>query len=247
MKDSEKPLIKELKSLADQPKAKLLAGYFKTGKGEYGAGDVFIGITVPKLREAVQRHYLDLTPEGLSKMLNSKIHEYRAAALMSLNMRYAKAATSRERTAIKDFYLSHLDRVNNWDLVDGSAWSILGAWLHESKPGKEMPMLRKLAKSERLWHRRVAIIATYFHITKGEYGPTLEISESLLKDSHDLMHKAVGWMLREVGKRSVQTEERFLDQFAPVMPRTALRYAIERFPEARKKHYMGMKKAGSRR
>jgi 3-methyladenine DNA glycosylase AlkD len=221
---------KEMEKLKNPKQAEVLQRFFKTGKGQYGYGDIFLGIKVPVQRKVAQK-YLELELKHLQKLLNSKIHEHRLTALFILVDLYKKAKNKKE---IFDFYLQNTKGINNWDLVDLSAPQIVGDYLLD-KPRK---VLYKLAKSKHLWEKRIAILATHAFIKKGEFEDTLKIAEILLKDKHDLIHKAVGWMLREVGKRSQKTEEKFLNKFYKEMPRTMLRYAIERFSEEKRKYYM---------
>jgi len=225
-------LIKDLDNAASKEKAKFLGRYFKTGKGEYGEGDIFLGITVPEQRR-ICKSYTNISLDDTQKLLNSKIHEHRVCALFVLIDNYNKADI-RKKKIIVDFYLRNTKNINNWDLVDTSAPYILGKWLID----KDRKILYKLAKSKNLWERRISIIATYEFIRAGQLKDTLAISEILLKDRHDLIHKAVGWMLREAGKKSLQMEEEFLKKHYRKMPRTMLRYAIERFPEEKRKFYM---------
>lgn len=228
-------VIEELKKLADPQKAKLLQGYFKTGPGQYGAGDVFLGIAVPTQRK-VARVHTNLPLLELKKLLNSRIHEQRFTALEILAVKYDQA-TDREKKKIVEFYLKHKRYVNNWDLVDTSAPYILGEWLRNT----DRSVLYELAQSKQLWDRRIAMIATYIFVRHNDFDDTFRLAEILLHDDQDLIHKAVGWMLREVGKRSIQPLEKFLDRHAADMPRTTLRYAIERLPKDQQQHYMKRK------
>ncbi len=218
----------ELARLADPAKAQVLERLFKTGKGQYGEGDVFIGVTVPQSRRVAMK-CTSVTLEDVKGLLYSKIHEERLVALLIL-VQKSKA----DPESVARFYINNISQVNNWDLVDLSAPLILGAYLE----GRDRSILYQLAASGKLWERRIAIIATQHFIRKGDFADTLKISEMLLGDSHDLMHKAVGWMLREVGKRDLAAEEEFLQRHRKKMPRTALRYAIERFPEEKRRAYM---------
>lgn len=227
-------LKKELRAHANKERALLCMRYFKTGKGEYGYGDVFLGLTVPMLRK-IAKKYADLSLPDIEKLLKSKIHEERFIALVILVMKYTKIETKIEtKTKIADFYLKHRKFVNSWDLVDTSAPQILGAYLF----GKDTRVLYRLARSKSIWDRRIAIIATQYFIRLGEYKETLAIAELLLSDTHDLIHKAVGWMLREVGNRSRDAEQAFLKKNVRRMPRTMLRYAIEKFPESKRRKYL---------
>jgi len=227
-----KDLQARLRSLGSLNDAAFLAGFFKTGPGQYGEGDVFIGVRVPVIRK-VAKEFKELRLPEVECLLHSPVHEERLAALVILVMRAAKADTT-ARKVIYDFYLANTKFINNWDLVDLSAPQIVGAYLAE----KSRKPLHRLAKSSRLWDRRVSILATFHFIKGGDYGDTLKIAEMLLADREDLMHKAVGWMLREVGKRDVALLEGFLGQHCRVMPRTMLRYAIERFSEKKRRTYM---------
>lgn len=206
----------------------MLQRFFKTGKGQYGEGDVFIGVTVPQSRQVAVRH-AGISLEDVKGLLYSKIHEERLVVLLIL-VQKSKA----DPEGVAQFYISNMSQVNNWDLVDLSAPRILGAYLE----GRDRSILYRLAASGKLWERRIAIIATQHFIRKGDFVDALKISEMLLEDSHDLMHKAVGWMLREVGKRDLAAEDAFLQKHRKKMPRTALRYAIERFPEEKRRAYM---------
>ncbi len=225
----------ELAKLRDPAKARFLAGYFKTGKGEYGEGDVFLGITVPKMRK-IAKKYQDLDFSGIQKLIASQIHEYRLLAVLILIDQYQKANLVQKRQ-VANFYIKNAKKINNWDLVDSSAPYILGDFLLNG----DKKVLYKLAKSANLWERRIAIITTFGFIKKGKYKETLIVAEILLDDSHDLIHKAVGWMLREVGKRDSECEMKFLNKYASVMPRTMLRYAIERFDAKRQSFYLNLR------
>lgn len=226
-------LKSEMKRLEDKKQAKLLQGFFKTGKGEYGEGDIFLGLKVPVQRK-LGKKYKDLSMGGIEELLQSKIHEHRLTSLFILIDRY-KRKDDKERKRIFNFYLKNTKNINNWDLVDLSAPNIVGDYLLDKKRN----VLYKLAKSKSLWEKRIAILATFNFIRNNEYKDTLNISEILLNDKHDLIHKGVGWMLRELGKRvSQDKEEQFLKKYYKKMPRTMLRYAIERFDEKKKKYYM---------
>lgn len=214
-------LIKDLSKLQDPQKAQILQGFFKTGKGQYGEGDIFLGITVPDQRKIAQK-YKDLAFSDVEKLLKSKIHEHRLTALLILVQQF-KNANEITRKKIVNFYLKSTKYINNWDLVDLSANHILGTYLL----GKDTSILKKLAKSKNLWERRIAMIATLAYITKNEFKEALVIAQILLNDTHDLIHKAVGWMLREVGKRNQTVEEEFLKKHYKQMPRTMLRYELK--------------------
>ena len=223
----------DLRELADPEKAKLLQGFFKTGKGEYAEGDIFLGVVVPEQRKVAQR-YAGLTLPEIQTLLNSKIHEHRLTALFILTDKYQKSG-EQEKKKIFELYLKNKKNINNWDLIDLSAPKIVGNYLLD----KKRDILYRLAKSKSLWEKRMSILATFEFIANNEYKDTLAISEILLNGKHDLIHKGVGWMLREVGKRvSQEKEEEFLNKHYKKMPRTMLRYAIERFPEQKRKFYL---------
>ena len=233
---TEKPtaaaIRRALRELASPERAIGVARFFKTGKGEYGEGDVFIGVTVPEERQ-VARHFKALPLAEADKLLTSRIHEERITALLILVAQFIATDDERVRGRIFRLYMKRLPHINNWDLVDTSAADIVGRWLAD----KDRSLLDELAASKHLWTRRVAMIATFHYIKNGSADDALRIAARLLDDEHDLIHKAVGWMLREVGKRVSATKLRtFLKQHAATMPRTALRYAIERFqPDERQR------------
>ncbi len=224
----------DLQKLKNKEKAKFIAHYFKTGKGEYGEGDKFIGLTVPQQR-AIARKYANLPLTGVEKLLHNTIHEYRLTALLILDGQFRRADPAGQKK-ITALYLRNTKYINNWDLVDLSSHEILGAYFFD-KP-KERKILHRLAKSKNIWERRIAIIATYAFLRQNDFRDTFTIAEILLRDRHDLIHKAVGWMLREVGKRDQQAEETFLNKYYKAMPRTMLRYSIERFPEVKRLAYL---------
>ena len=223
---------KELRKRIKPGKAKLLAGFFKTGKGEYGEGDKFLGVMVPDSREAAKK-FKDLRIEEVKKLLSSGYHEERLTALLILVQKYEKGSED-EKKRIFDFYLSNARYINNWDLVDLTAHRIVGHYLL----GKDRKLLYRLAASKGLWERRISIISTAAFIAKKDFADTIKISEILLNDKHDLIQKAVGWMLREIGKRDEKTLTKFLDKHSKKMPRTMLRYSIERLTSAQRKRYM---------
>lgn len=227
-----KQLKNELKKSASPERAKSSAWFFKTGPGDYGEGDKFLGVNNPDMRKIAKR-FSGLSPADLEKLLTSAWHEERQTALFVLVRQYEKGDEERRREIYK-FYLSHTDRINNWDLVDLSVHKIVGDYLID-KPRK---ILYRLAKSKNLWERRIAIISTFAFIRKNDFNDTLKISEILLRDEHDLIHKAVGWMLREVGKRDRAVLEKFLSRHGKIMPRTMLRYAIEKFSEEERRRYL---------
>jgi 3-methyladenine DNA glycosylase AlkD len=225
-------LSRELRALADPARAAGAQRYFKTGPGEYGEGDRFLGVTVPQIRRLARAHRSAKLP-ALRKLLRSKWHEERTLALIILANAYPKASAT-ERNAIFDFYLSHTAHINNWDLVDCSADRIVGAHLDAG----DWRLLTRLARSRSVWERRIAVIASRRWIREGNFAPTLELARMLLSDSHDLIHKATGWMLRDVADRDRRAAEAFLAEHLDRMPRTMLRYAIEKFPEALRKRYL---------
>jgi 3-methyladenine DNA glycosylase AlkD len=222
----------ELQRLGNPAQAKVLQRFFKTGKGEYGEGDLFRGIKIPVLRKLAKK-YQDVPRAAVQALLTSKLHEDRMLALLILMALYAKADDA-GRKNIYAMYLRNTRYINNWDLVDATAHHIAGHYLMD----KTREPLYCLARSEMLWERRIAIIATFHYIRQNRFDDTLKIAGMLIEDPHDLMHKAVGWMLREVGKRDLLAEEQFLKTHYRQMPRTMLRYAIERFPEAKRRAYL---------
>jgi 3-methyladenine DNA glycosylase AlkD len=226
---------RDLKKVARRGRAKGNAWFFKTGPGEYGAGDRFLGVTVPQLR-AIAREYRDMPLKYVVSLLRSPWHEERLLALLIMVRQYV-AADPRTRRTIHQLYLRNTASVNNWDLVDSSAAQLVGAHLET----RDRRPLRRLARSTSLWERRIAMIATYHYIKQGDFRDALAVAELLLDDEQDLIHKATGWMLREVGKRDRRTAERFLKKHAPRMPRTMLRYAVERFPPGIRRKYLVMK------
>ena len=221
-----------MKQLSDSNRAKNLSWFFKTGKGQYGEGDIFLGIPVPEQRK-VAKKYFDLSLGDVQELLKSKIHEHRFTALVILISKYRKAKESGKKE-IYDLYLKNTENINNWDLVDLSAPRIVGDYLLN----KERSILYKLAKSKSLWEKRISILSTFTFIDNNDFEDALNISELLLHDEHDLIHKAVGWALREVGKKEQNVEEQFLAKHYFQMPRTMLRYAIEKFDEEKRKKYL---------
>lgn len=222
----------ELEDLGDPEKREKLQTYFKTGKGEYGEGDIFLGISVGEQRKIAKR-YRELAMPLVVKLLRSIIHEHRLVALLILVEKFKKGDQD-EREKIVELYLDNTKWVNNWDLVDLSAHKILGEYLKN----KSKTVLYNLAESEDLWERRISIISTFAFIRNGDYNEPLKIAEMLVNDEHDLIHKAVGWVLREVGKRDPAKEEEFLMKYYRKMPRTMLRYSIEKFDRNKKQFYM---------
>lgn len=223
-------LKKEIQKNANRERAEISQRFFKTGPGEYGEGDVFVGIAVPRARY-IAKKYSHVSLGDVETLMRSKIHEERLIALLIL---VEKNKEERNENHIQRIYLKNMRWVNNWDLVDLSADKIVGRHLYNRKKD----LLFSLAKSENVWERRIATIATFYFIKNEKYDDTLKIAKMLMNDTHDLIHKAVGWMLREIGKRSLSVEEKFLKTHYKKMPRTMLRYAIERFPEAKRKRYL---------
>lgn len=227
---------REIDALGDPERAAFLQGYLKTGPGEYAEGDVLIGVNVPEQRKVAKAN-LDLSLSEIDKLLRSKFHEHRSVGLMILTYQCERAdlAGRKERY---EFYLARTDRVNNWDLVDLSCREVVGGYLL-AKGGSWAP-LKKLARSGLLWDRRIAMVSTWTFTHAGNTEPTFELAELLLGDDHDLMHKAVGWMLREAGKVDPDRLDEFLLAHASEMPRTALRYAIERMPPEVREHWRSL-------
>lgn len=222
-------LKKDIQTYASPEKAKVLQRFFKTCPGQYGEGDIFLGIKVPVQRK-VAKKFKDLKLSEIQPLLDSKIHEHRLVGLLILVDKYERSNNKK----IVDFYLSNTRNINNWDLVDLTAHKILGHYLLD----KDRSILYDLAKSNELWEKRISMISTAAFIKENDFKDTLEIAEILLNDKHDLIHKAVGWMLREVGKKDQDVEETFLKKYYKTMPRTMLRYAIERFEEKKRKAYL---------
>jgi 3-methyladenine DNA glycosylase AlkD len=223
---------RDLSQLRNPEKAKKLSGFFKTGIGQYGEGDIFLGIPVPEQRK-VAKKYLHLPFTDLQALLNSEIHEHRLTALVILVSKYRKTDNP-GKDEIFRFYLNNTENINNWDLVDVSAPKIVGEHLRD----KDTTILFKLAQSGNLWERRIAILSTFTFIRHNDFDVALSIAELLVQDEHDLIHKAVGWMLREIGKRNQEIEEQFLRKHSWQMPRTMLRYAIEKFEAKKRKFYL---------
>ncbi len=231
-------IIYELKKKADPDKVAIYQGFFKTGKGEYGEGDVFLGVTVPESRK-VAKMFLHLSSNEIEKSLFSKYHEERLVVLLILveKFKYGNEKTKKE---IYDFYIKNTKLINNWDLVDTSAPYLLGEWLVDNP----RDILYKLAKSDNLWEKRISIISCFAFLRRNDFKDALKISKILIDDKHDLIHKAVGWMLREIGKKDLEVEEKFLKEKIngtaryKKMPRTMLRYAIEKFDKEKRKKYL---------
>lgn len=232
MEDSLKNIKKELFFLSSGEKAILLQRFFKTGKGQYGEGDIFIGVMVPQVRSVVKK-YKDIKIPETIKLLRSKEHEFRLAALLILVEKYNKS-NEIIRRKIFNIYLKNTKYINNWDLIDLTAPRIVGKHLYS----KNRLILKKLAKSKSLWERRISLLATFYFIDRNEFKDSMELAKSLLDDKEDLIHKAIGWMLREIWKRDPRTTESFIRKHVRKMPRTSLRYAIERMPEKRRKEFL---------
>lgn len=232
-------ILKEILSYKNTKKANLLSRFFKTGKGQYGEGDCFLGITVPESRKIAIKYY-GLSFPDISKLLKNKYHEVRLVALLILVHQYKQEKTESKKKNIVNFYFKNTRYINNWDLVDLSVGYIVGDYLTCVRPClTQKKILEKLAKSKNIWERRIAIISTFAFIYKGESKWTFYIVKTLLNDNHDLIHKACGWMLREVGKKVSEDDlTSFLDIYGPKMPRTMLRYAIERLPEKKRLYYL---------
>ena len=227
-----KDVKKELSFYSNISKAKILRKFFKTSKGEYGEGDIFLGLTVPQTRK-IAKKFIALDLFELKKLLYSRIHEERLCALLILVEKY-NIGDERVRKEIFNFYIKNAERVNNWDLVDLSSPKIVGRYLLN----RNKKILHDFSKTDSLWKRRIAMVSTHTFIRSEKYKDVFKIAKTLIKDEHDLVQKAVGWMLREVGKRSLRNEEIFLKKFYKKMPRTMLRYAIEKFPETKRLKYL---------
>jgi 3-methyladenine DNA glycosylase AlkD len=227
-------VIQELKKLSTPDRAKTNAWFFKTGEGQYGYGDKFLGVTVPEQRVVAQM-FKELDYNEIRSLLHSEVHEHRLTALLILVNKFKKA-NEEERKKIVDFYLNNIRTVNNWDLVDSSAPQILGSYLKD----KEKDILLKFSRSDDLWEKRIAIVSTQAFIKNKDTKHTYAISKILLNDPNDLIHKATGWMLREAGAVNEKELVEFLEVYAPKMPRTMLRYAIEKFDADRRKHFLSI-------
>jgi 3-methyladenine DNA glycosylase AlkD len=237
---------KELRRFSDAKKAAFFPRFFKTAKGQYGYGDRFIGVTVPNNRK-VAKQFLELPLSEVSRLLHSKIHEDRLLALIILTEQYGRAkkkGRNDQKSAIYRFYLKHLKHINNWDLVDCSAPVISGDYLFSK--ASERGILIRWARSKDLWERRIAVLSTFAFLRNGEFSELLKLSRLLLKDSEDLMHKAVGWMLREAGKRDLKVLKDFLREHSHEMPRTMLRYSIEKLSKKEREYYMAKKSLSTR-
>ncbi len=226
-------LEREFRACADAEDAVNLSHFFKTGPGDYGEGDIFLGIRVPVIRKFTKKYASEITLNSVQALLKSRYHEERLLALLIMVEQFKSSDTAKQED-LYNLYLSNTTQINNWDLVDLSALHIVGGWLES----RSREPLYQLAESESLWERRIAILATFHFIRQNDFVDTIAIAENLRNDDHDLIHKAVGWMLREVGNRDLETEEKFLKIYYKEMPRTMLRYAIERFPEPLRLAYL---------
>lgn len=229
-----KQIEKDFRKYSDPTKAKHSSRFFKTGKGEYGEGDIFLGLTNPEIKGIVKKYYEEISFKDLLYLIQSKYHDYRMFGLQCLVSKYQKSKTAKERKEIYDIYIDNTKYINNWDLVDVTCYKVVGEYLKD----KDRKILYTFAKSKDLWKQRISIISTYSFIRTNDFKDTLAISKILLNHEHDLIHKAVGWMLREVGKRNQDIEEEFLKKYYMNMPRTMLRYAIERFEEDKRQKYL---------
>ncbi|MBR3899624.1 MAG: DNA alkylation repair protein [Elusimicrobiaceae bacterium] len=229
-------ILQHLSDLSNPKTAAVQLRFFKTGPGEYGEGDRFLGVTLPQTRHVVKEFFMRADWTDLEKLFACEWHEARACAVLILVAKFEKAKTAGDRKKIFDFYVAHLPRANNWDLIDISAYKIIGAYLADKK---DRGLLFKLAQSENLWEQRAAVVSTMYFVKRGEFGPTIALAEKFFTHQHDLMHKATGWLLREVGKKDERVLRDFLDKHAARMPRTMLRYSIEKLTPEQKKIYMG--------
>lgn len=232
-------LLKEIREalavLSIPEKAAFFPKFFKTGKGEYGEGDLFLGVKVPDQRLVAKEYYAKISLEELSGLLASKYHEHRLTALFILISKFEKTKDKAVKDEIVEFYLNHLQYVNNWDLVDSSCYKILGRYAFENK---QESLLRKLSVSDEMWHKRIAVVGTMHYVKKGSFDLTKEFVTQNLKHPHDLMHKANGWLLREMGQKNEAELINYLNKWYKEMPRTCLRYAIEKLDEELRQDYL---------
>ncbi len=229
-----KSIKNDIVAASSPEKAIILQRFFKTGKGEYAEGDIFAGCTVPKTRAIARRYVKEISLSDIEQLLNDKIHECRFCGLILLTHLFNRK-TDDGKKEIVDFYLQHTAAINNWDLVDITAYNILGKWLNDKK---DRSILYILSESRNLWEQRIAMVATMSFIKNHDFKDSLMLAEKFLTHPHDLMHKATGWMLREVGKKNVEILTYFLDSYYKKMPRTMLRYAIEKLPPAKRAYYL---------
>lgn len=225
-------ILNEIKALADEDKARHLQRFFKTGKGQYGEGDLFLGINVPMVRSIAKKYYKDVTLAQIEELIRNPYHEVRLMALLLMVFVYEKTESKKENF---DLYLKNVNYINNWDLVDLSCHAIVGNYVFNNKNNE---VIYKLADSKHLWSERISVVCQYHFIKNRDFSLLLELSEKFLDHKHDLMHKAVGWMLREMGKRDEKPLYEFLDKHYKVMPRTMLRYSLEKLPQYKKLYYM---------
>lgn len=230
-------ILKELKFFSSKEKSEFFPRFFKTGKGEYGEGDEFWGITVPNIRSVAKKYYKQISLEQLKSLLIHSIHEVRLCAYIILTYKFEKADIE-GKEEIYTFYVNNLEGCNNWDIVDLSCYKILGEYLYFTK--SEKGILYQFADSNDLWKQRISIVSTYAFLKRNEFDDTLKISKILLSHRHDLIHKAVGWMLRELGKRDINVLKKFLEENIRSIPRTTLRYSIEKMSDTEKKRYLSM-------
>lgn len=228
-------ILKEIKSLEHSENALHMQRFFKTGAGQYGEGDLFLGINVPNIRMLAKKYYESISYDDIQLLIVNQYHEVRVLALFLMVLKYQKAKSTEEKKNIFDLYIKNIEYINNWDLVDLSAPKIVGHYVYENKNNED---LIKLANSAHLWSERISVVAQYYLIKKGDFSLLLELSEKFLTHKHDLMHKAVGWMLREMGKVDEIPLYKFLDKHHKAMPRTMLRYSIERLTPDKRRYYM---------
>lgn len=230
----------ELRHNSDKDKANIMQSFFKTGKGEYGEGDIFLGLTVPLQRKIAKKYFNDIELKEIKELIYSKYHEFRLTGFLILLFKYEKALTRKEKTKYYEFALKNIFQFNNWDLVDVIVPKLIGDYIYNYDKVEGKKLLLQFSKSSNLWVKRVSILATFYYIRQNSLNLTLQLSKNLLNDKHDLIHKAVGWMLREVGKVNLEVEEKFLQEKGRYkkIPRTMLRYAIEKFEEKKRKKYL---------
>jgi 3-methyladenine DNA glycosylase AlkD len=227
-------IIKDLQQYSSREKSKILQRFFKTGKGEYGEGDIFVGITVPNIRSVAKKYYKEISFDELNDFVSSEIHEFRMFGLLTLTYKFEKAG-EKLKEEIYNYYLKNTKYINNWDLVDVTAPKIVGKYLKD----RPRDILFELVKSENMWEQRIAILSTFVFIKNDQFEEILDFSKKLINHEHDLIHKALGWMLREVGKRDIDVLRKFLDEYHTAMSRVMLRYAIEKLEKSERDEYMG--------
>ena len=230
-----KEIEEALAVLSIPEKAAFFPKFFKTGKGEYGEGDLFLGVKVPDQRIVAKEYYSKISLEELSRLLSSKYHEHRLTALFILILKFEKTKDNKVKDEVVEFYLNHLQYVNNWDLVDSSCYKILGRYAFDNQKEE---LLRKLSGSEEMWHKRIAVVGTMYHVKKGSFELMKEFVTQNLRHTHDLMHKANGWLLREMGQKNESELISYLNKYYKEMPRTCLRYAIEKLSEDLRQDYL---------